>query len=110
MYSAFCLMVEDGLVPAWMLIVILAREFAIAGMRTVAASDGIVILCRYERKKLKLSLQMIAVPLLLDNRNYRYRSASLPKYRDTDFSVGVPCDDRILGIEYIAKNKKVFAQ
>ena len=42
-YSAFCLMVEDGTVPGWMLIVILAREFAIAGMRTVAASDGTVI-------------------------------------------------------------------
>ena len=36
-YSAFCLMVQDGTVPGWMLIVILAREFTIAGMRTVAA-------------------------------------------------------------------------
>ena len=41
-YSALCLMIPFY-VPAWMLIVILAREFTVAGMRTVAASEGIVI-------------------------------------------------------------------
>ena len=41
-YSALCLMIPY-LVPAWMLIIILAREFTVAGMRTVAASEGIVI-------------------------------------------------------------------
>ena len=38
-YSAFCLMVEDGTVPGWMLIVILAREFVVAGMRFVGGSS-----------------------------------------------------------------------
>ena len=42
-YSAFCLMIQDMTIPAWMLIVILFREFLVAGMRTVAASEGIVI-------------------------------------------------------------------
>ena len=41
-YSAICLMIPVY-VPAWMLIIILAREFTVAGMRTVAASEGIVI-------------------------------------------------------------------
>ena len=63
-YSAFCLMVEDGLVPTWMLIVILAREFLIAGMRTVAASSGIVIAADMSGK-IKTVLQMIAVIVLL---------------------------------------------
>ena len=63
-YTAFCLMVEDGTVPGWMLIVILAREFLIAGMRTVAASEGIVIAAAMSGK-IKTVLQMIAVPLLL---------------------------------------------
>lgn len=48
-YSALCLMIPFY-VPAWMLIVILAREFTVAGMRTVAASEGIVHSCRNERK------------------------------------------------------------
>ncbi|WP_312355162.1 CDP-diacylglycerol--glycerol-3-phosphate 3-phosphatidyltransferase, partial [Aminipila sp.] len=59
-YSAFCLMVENGLVPGWMLIVILAREFAVGGMRTVAASEGIVIAAGMSGK-IKTVLQMIAV-------------------------------------------------
>ena len=65
-YSAFCLLVadDDHLVPAWMLAVILAREFLIAGMRTVAASEGIVIAADMSGK-IKTVLQMIAVPLLL---------------------------------------------
>ena len=65
-YSAFCLLVadEDQLVPAWMLAVILAREFLVAGMRTVAASEGIVIAADMSGK-IKTVLQMIAVPLLI---------------------------------------------
>ena len=62
-YSAFCLMIPE-LVPGWMLIIILAREFTIAGMRTVAASEGIVIAAGMSGK-IKTVLQMIAVPMLL---------------------------------------------
>ncbi len=62
-YSAFCLMVPDP-VPAWMLIIILAREFLVAGMRTVAAADGKVIAAGFSGK-LKTVLQMVAVILLL---------------------------------------------
>ena len=63
-YAAFALLVESHLIPAWMLIVILAREFTVAGMRTVAASEGIVIAAAMSGK-IKTVLQMIAVPLLL---------------------------------------------
>ncbi|MBQ4504991.1 MAG: CDP-diacylglycerol--glycerol-3-phosphate 3-phosphatidyltransferase, partial [Firmicutes bacterium] len=63
-YSAFCMMVEDGTVPGWMMIVILAREFVVSGMRTVAASEGIVVAAGMSGK-IKTVLQMIAVPLLL---------------------------------------------
>ena len=41
--SALVCMVQAQVVPAWMVIVILAREFAITGLRAVAASDGKVI-------------------------------------------------------------------
>ena len=63
-YSAFALMVENGMIPAWILIIILAREFTVSGMRTVAASDGLVIAAA-KSGKIKTVLQMIAVPLLL---------------------------------------------
>lgn len=109
-YSAFCLMVEDGMVPAWMLIVILAREFAIGGMRTVAASDGIVIAAGMSGK-IKTVLQMIAVPLLL----------LTTALAETDFFYYCNLASQIFlwaslimtvysGVEYIAKNRKVFSQ
>ncbi len=35
--------IEYGLVPGWMLVVILAREFAISGLRIIAAGKGLII-------------------------------------------------------------------
>ena len=63
-YSALCLFIEAGLIEAWMLIIILAREFAVAGMRTVAASEGRVLAAGMSGK-IKTVLQMIAVILML---------------------------------------------
>jgi CDP-diacylglycerol--glycerol-3-phosphate 3-phosphatidyltransferase len=36
-------LVEIGTIPAWMAIIIISREFAVTGIRLVAASDGAVI-------------------------------------------------------------------
>ena len=63
-YSALCLFVEFEVIPAWMLIVILFREFTVSGVRTIAASDGKVIAAGMSGK-IKTVLQMIAVPLLI---------------------------------------------
>lgn len=105
-YAAFVLLVEDGSMPGWMLIVILAREFLVAGLRTVAASEGIVIAADMSGK-IKTVLQMIAVPLLLI-RNWPF------------FYIGVPMDKIMLwaclvmtvysGCEYVIKNKQVFSK
>ena len=108
-YSAFCLMVEDGTVPGWMLIVILAREFAIAGMRTVAASEGIVIAAGMSGK-IKTVLQMIAVPLLL--LATAITQAQLHHYFGLAGQIFLWASLVMTvysGIEYIAKNKSVFS-
>lgn len=63
-YSALCLFIETNTIDAWMLIVILAREFVVAGMRTVAASEGRVLAAGMSGK-IKTVLQMIAVILLM---------------------------------------------
>ena len=106
-YSAFCLMVTDGTVPGWMFIVILAREFAVSGMRTVAASEGIVVAAG-NSGKLKTVLQMIAVPILI-------LAHGLPAY-----SIIMTVGQAVLwaylimtvisGIEYIMRNRQVFSQ
>ena len=63
-YSALCLFIEAGIIRAWMLIIILAREFIVSGVRTVAAADGTVIAADIYGK-LKTVFQMVAVPLLV---------------------------------------------
>lgn len=59
-YSALCLFIDDKIIAGWMLIVILAREFAVSGMRTIAASEGTVLAAGMSGK-IKTVLQMIAV-------------------------------------------------
>ena len=105
-YSAFVLMVEDGQVPGWMFIVILTREFLVAGLRTVAAADGTVIAADMSGK-IKTVLQMLAVGFLM--------------VRNWPFSyIGVPVDQILLwgcvimtvysGAEYVIKNRQVFTK
>jgi CDP-diacylglycerol--glycerol-3-phosphate 3-phosphatidyltransferase/cardiolipin synthase len=62
--SAFICFVDTGVVPAWVVIVILAREFLITGLRSVAASEGVVIAAGFSGK-LKTVLQMMTIALYL---------------------------------------------
>lgn len=105
-YSAFCCMVENGLVPAWMLIIILAREFIVAGMRTVAASEGIVVAAGTSGK-IKTVLQMIAVPLLLlvGVLDFDWINILAMVFLWASLIMTV-----VSGTEYIIRNKNVFRQ
>lgn len=62
--SAIIMLVARGLVPAWIAIAIIAREFAVSGLRTIAANEGTVISAS-NKGKLKTVLQMVAVILML---------------------------------------------
>jgi len=62
--AAFIVFVDMHIIPAWMVIVILAREFIITGLRGVAASEGVVIAAGFSGK-LKTVSQMIAICLIL---------------------------------------------
>ena len=62
--SAFICLVELQMIPSWVVIIIIAREFAITGLRTLAASDGIVIAASKWGKAKTIS-QMIAILALL---------------------------------------------
>lgn len=62
--SALICMVELRELPAWMVIVIISREFIISGFRLVASDNGVVIAASYWGK-FKTTFQMIAVVLLI---------------------------------------------
>jgi len=57
---ALILLVEKGIVAAWVVVVIIAREFIVSGLRTLAASQGVVIAAS-NWGKLKTVIQMIAI-------------------------------------------------
>lgn len=62
--AAFILLVELELVAAWIVILIVSREFAVTGLRLVAAGEGIV-LAASSMGKLKTASQLSAIALLL---------------------------------------------
>jgi CDP-diacylglycerol--glycerol-3-phosphate 3-phosphatidyltransferase len=62
--SALLCFVASGLLPAWIAIVIMSREFIISGFRLVAADKGIVIAAGY-LGKLKTVFQMVMSVMLI---------------------------------------------
>lgn len=104
-YSALCLMIPT-LIPGWMMIVILAREFTVAGMRTVAASEGIVIAAGMSGK-IKTVLQMIAVCLLL--LVPAFPESLVLWYGAQGFLWASLVMTVYSGVEYVLQNKQVFS-
>jgi CDP-diacylglycerol--glycerol-3-phosphate 3-phosphatidyltransferase len=62
--AALIALVQVKVVPAWMVILIVGREFAISGLRSIAAAEGYTIRAS-ELGKTKMVSQVIAITLLL---------------------------------------------
>lgn len=62
--AAFISLVEEHIAPAWMVVIIIGREFAIMGLRSVASTQQIVIAASMWGKGKMLS-QVIAISLLI---------------------------------------------
>lgn len=61
--ALICLVAMDR-IPAWMVIVIIAREFIISGFRLIASDNGVVIAASYWGK-FKTTFQMVMICLLI---------------------------------------------
>lgn len=62
--SAFIALVEMQLVPAWMVVIILGREFAVTGLRNVALAQGFTIAVS-DLGKLKMVMQVFAITAII---------------------------------------------
>lgn len=102
--AALILLVELGLAPAWVAIVIISRELAVTGLRLVAAGGGIV-LAASSMGKLKTATQMIAIAaLIMHNFPFSYIGfpfALIMLYVAVFFTI-------LSGIEYFYKNWNVM--
>jgi CDP-diacylglycerol--glycerol-3-phosphate 3-phosphatidyltransferase len=64
MSAAFISLVELGLAKAWMVVIIIGREFAVSGLRSIAAQRGVTIAAS-PLGKTKMVTQVIAISLLI---------------------------------------------
>ncbi|HUO24891.1 MAG TPA: CDP-diacylglycerol--glycerol-3-phosphate 3-phosphatidyltransferase [Candidatus Aquilonibacter sp.] len=68
--AAFVVLVQfnPSLVPAWVAVVVIGREFLVSGLRSIAASEGFTIEAS-DLGKLKMVVQIVAVvAVILDHR------------------------------------------
>lgn len=64
--SALICFVELDKLPAWMVIIIIAREFIISGFRLVASDNGIVIAASWWGKSKTISQMIMTILLIAD--------------------------------------------
>ena len=67
--TAMVLLVELGKIPAWIPIIVLAREFIVSGYRLVAVEKGGQVIAASIWGKLKTVTQMIAIILVMFDKN-----------------------------------------
>lgn len=104
--AAFVSLVELGAVPAWMVIIILAREFAVTGLRLVAAGVGDVIAAS-KLGKWKTTFQLVAVAAVLLH-NVPFSAIGFP-FADICLWIAVVLTI-VSGWEYFMKNKHVLTK
>lgn len=97
--AAMLWFVEIGQMPAWALLVVLMREFAVSGLRMVASDKGRVIAAGWSGK-VKTAATMVCVVVMF---------LPIPKLVNT-FCVGIIVVTTLYsGVEYFVKNKDVIA-
>ena len=62
--AALISLVENHLAPAWAVVIIVGREFAVTGLRSIAATEGVIISAS-KMGKFKMVAQVVTVGLLI---------------------------------------------
>lgn len=98
--AAFIVLVEGQIIPAWAVIIIIARELIITGFRTLAADQGITIAASMWGKA-KTTSQMVALVCLLLDVEVLNNIGIYIFYIAVILTV-------ISGVDYMVKNKQVL--
>ena len=102
--SAMICMIDLKRLPAWFVIIIIAREFIISGFRLIAAENGIVIAANYWGKFKTVFQMLMVIVLILDIRNQFFAVlGTVLTYIALVLTV-------VSLTDYIAKNKNVLKE
>lgn len=102
--SALICLQDLDRVPAWVVIVIIAREFIISGFRLVASDNGVVIAASYWGK-FKTTFQMLMIIYLVVDLQFAYANVVGMVLVYVALALTV-----ISLVDYIVKNYKVFLE
>ena len=97
--SAMLWFVEAGQMTAWVVLIVLAREFAVSGLRMVAAPKGIVIAAAWSGK-IKTASTMVCICIML---------LPIPAILNTLCVAVILVTTVVSGVEYFVKNRSVFS-
>ena len=100
--SALIALLDLNRIPAWVVIIIISREFIISGFRLIASDNGVVIAASYWGK-FKTTFQMIMIILLILNIDYPYSNIINMVIMYIALALTI-----ISLLDYIIKNYKVF--
>lgn len=102
--AALVSLVEFQVIPTWIVVIIISREFAVTGLRTIAAADGVVIAASLWGK-VKTVIQFIAIVFALVSLSY----PSIFLNNLTKYTMIIAAIITVIsGIDYFVKNKDVF--
>ena len=100
--SSLICMIELDRLPAWIVIIIIAREFIISGFRLIAAENGVVIAANYWGKFKTVSQMIMIILLILDFGGIFKTLEAIFIWLSLALTV-------ISLITYIVRNKKVIS-
>lgn len=102
--AAMIALVDMGRIPAWIVIIIISREFIISGFRLIASDNHVVIAASYWGK-FKTTFQMIMVCLMIANLGAKYEWMRIL----TDCIMWIALALTVISlIDYLVKNKDVM--
>ena len=103
--AALIAFIEKGVMPSWMVIILLSREFIISGFRLVAVDTGIVLAAGWSGK-FKTATQMVMCCFLIVHLGDKFFAIKIVEqvlmYLSLELSV-------YSMMEYLIKNRKVIA-
>ena len=104
--AAMIALVEMGRIPAWIVIIIISREFIISGFRLIASDNHVVIAASYWGK-FKTTFQMVMVCLMIANLGAKYEWMQIL----TDCIMWIALALTVISlIDYLVKNKDVMKE
>ena len=101
--AALICLVENGKLDAWIVILIMSRDFIINGFRLIASDNGVVIAASYWGK-VKTVVQMIMIGVLIADLGGIFRVLEI-------ITVGLALILTVISLlDYLAKNKNVLKE